>query len=84
MLLEMNGRKSAGKRSRHLNIQYFFVADQKRKGHIDINYCPTDQMIGDYMTKPLHGTKFRQFRKTIQNLPVAAQLVMYGCIITPQ
>ena len=36
MLLETNGCKSAGKCSHHLNIRYFYVADQKAKGHIDI------------------------------------------------
>jgi hypothetical protein len=78
MLLESNGRKSAGKRSRHLNIRYFFVTDQKEKGHISIKFCPTDQMRGDYMTKPLHGKKFTQFRREIMNLPLttAAQLMM--------
>jgi hypothetical protein len=80
MLLESNGRKSAGKRSRHLNIRYFFVADQKEKGNISIEYCPTDQMIGDYMTKPTHGKKFRGFRQQIMNLPTAAQLFAYCCV----
>jgi hypothetical protein len=80
MLLESNGRKSAGKRSRHLNIRYFFVADQKAKGNISIEYCPTDQMIGDYMTKPTHGKKFRGFRQQIMNLPTAAQLFAYCCV----
>ena len=80
MLLESNGRKSAGKRSRHLNIRFFFVADQKAKGHIDIRFCPTDQMVGDYMTKPLHGSKFKEFRRTIMNMPsLASQLMMIGC-----
>jgi hypothetical protein len=27
MLLEKNGRASASKRSRHMNIRYFFIAD---------------------------------------------------------
>jgi hypothetical protein len=44
MLLEANGRRSAGKRSRHLNIRIFFVTDQKERGNIDIKYCPTDHM----------------------------------------
>ena len=80
MLLESNGRKSAGKRSRHLNIRLFFVADQKAKGHIDIKFCPTDQMVGDYMTKPLHGSKFKEFRRKIMNMPsLASQLMMIGC-----
>ena len=76
MLLESNGRKSAGKRSRHLNIRLFFVTDQKAKGNIDIEYCPTDLMIGDYMTKPTHGKKFTGFRQQIMNLPLAAQMFM--------
>ena len=76
MLLEKNGQKSAGKRSRHLNIRFFFVTDQAAKHRISIEYCPTDEMIADYMTKPLHGKKFQQFRKAIMNLPTHAQLMM--------
>ena len=76
MLLETNGCKSAGKHSHHLNIQYFYVANQNAKGHIDIRYCPTDEMIGDYMIKPLHGAKFDSFPQQIMHLPVAAQLMM--------
>ena len=76
MLLKTNGCKSAGKCSCHLNIQYFYATDQKAKGHIDIKYCPTDKMIRDYMTKPLHGAKFDGFRQQIMHLPVTAQLMM--------
>ena len=76
MLLKPNGCKSAGKHSHHLNIQYFYIADQKAKGHIDIKYCLTDEMIGDYMTKPLHGAKFDGFHQQIMHLPVAEQLMM--------
>ena len=76
MLLKTNGHKSAGKCSHHLNIQYFYVTNQKAEGHIDVRYCPTDKMIGDYMTKPLHGAKFDSFHQQIMHLPVAAQLVM--------
>ena len=76
MLMETNRCKSAGKHSCHLNIQYFYVADQKAKGHIDIRYCQTDEMIGDYMTKPLHKAKVDNFWQQTVKLPVAAQLVM--------
>ena len=37
MLLETNGRKSAGKRSSHLNIRFFFVTDQKKKAISALN-----------------------------------------------
>ena len=65
ILLENNGRKSAGKRSRALNIRYFFMTDQIEKGNVQVEYCPTDAVIGDYMTKPLQGKKFQEFRKMI-------------------
>jgi hypothetical protein len=37
-------------------------------------------MIGDYMTKPLHGKKFKKFRQEILNLPVAKQFMIYADI----
>ena len=65
ILLETNGRSSAGKRSRALNIRYFFVTDQVQLGNVSIEYMPTDEMWADYMTKPLQGEKFRKFRGLI-------------------
>ena len=37
-------------------------------------------MIGDYMTKPLQGNKFRKFRQEIMNLPAARQFMIYADI----
>jgi hypothetical protein len=65
ILLEKNGNKSSSKRTRHLDIRYFMVTDQVEKGNITIKYCPTDEMIGDFMTKSLQGIKFAKFRKAI-------------------
>ena len=65
ILLEENGKKTSGKHTQALNIRYFFMADQIQKKNAMIEYCLTDSMIGDYMTKPLQGTKFRTFRKEI-------------------
>ena len=66
ILLEKNGRDSAGKRSRAINIRYFFMTDQVKKGNVTIEYCSTDDMWGDFMSKPLQGEKFRKFRSLIQ------------------
>ena len=65
ILLESNGHKSAGKRMRAINVRYFFVTDQVEKKNLQISYCPTDFMVGDFMTKPKQGAKFREFRKAI-------------------
>ena len=32
-----------------------------------MQYCPTDEMIADFFTKPLGGAKFRRFRNIIMN-----------------
>ncbi len=65
ILLEVNGRKSTGKRSRALNVRYFFLTDQVERGNLSIEYCPTSEMVGDFYTKPLQGAKFREFQHQI-------------------
>jgi len=67
MKLETNGSASAGKRTRHFDIKYYYVTDLINRRLVDIRYCPTDAMIGDYMTKPVTGYKFAAFRKAIMN-----------------
>jgi hypothetical protein len=54
-----NGRQSAGKRSRAINIRYFFISDQKQQGNLEVVYCPTKEMWGDTMSKPLQGSEFK-------------------------
>ena len=53
ILLEKNGKWSLGERTRTLNICYFMIMDQVEKGHVVIEHCPTENMIGDFFTKPL-------------------------------
>ncbi len=68
MKLEENGKESSGKRTRHFDIKYFYVTDLVGRKEVTIEYCPTDEMIADYMTKPLVGSKFKLFRDLIMNL----------------
>ena len=65
ILLEENGKKSSSQRTRALNIRYFFLTDQVEKNNISISYCPTTEMVGDFMTKPLQGILFKKFKKSI-------------------
>ena len=67
MILQQNGRMSAGKRSRHLNVRYFFVTDVIKKGLLKVMYCPTGDMIADFFTKPIQGGDFKKFRNLVQN-----------------
>ena len=63
ILLEKNGKRSSSKRTRAFNIRYFFLTDQIEKGNLSVEYCPTDQMIGDFWTKPKQGKQFQAFKK---------------------
>ena len=79
MKLESNGRASAGKRSRHLDIKHFYVTDQVERGLVSIEYCPTDQMVADYGTKALQGKPFSNHWSFIMNLPQVSADVKAVC-----
>jgi hypothetical protein len=66
--LEENGKESSGKRTRHFDIKYFYVTDLVDRKEVKVEYCSTDEMLADYMTKPLVGAKLRLFRDLIMNL----------------
>jgi len=68
ILLESNGRSSSSKRTRHINIRYFFIKDRVDKGEVKIAYCNTDKMIADFFTKPLQGARFTELRNKILNI----------------
>jgi hypothetical protein len=58
-LLEQNGKASSGKRTRHINIRYFFITDLVNMKEISIGWYPTKKMVADFMTKSLQGSHFR-------------------------
>ncbi len=64
-MLERNGKASSGKRTRHINIRYFFITDQVNMKEVSIEWCPTKDMVADFMTKPLQGSHFKRLRDII-------------------
>ena len=42
-------------RCKHIAIKYHFIRDEARKGTINVQYCRTDDMIADMLTKGLHA-----------------------------
>ena len=59
---------SSGKGTKHINNRYFFIKDKIHKGEIDAIYCPKEDMLADFLTKPLQGTDFTTFRDMILGL----------------
>jgi hypothetical protein len=68
ILLESNGKASSSKRTRHIDIKFFFVKDRINSGEIRVEHCPTESMIADFFTKPLQGSLFLKFRNAIMNI----------------
>ena len=44
------------------------MADRVKYIEVNIEYCLTDDMLGDYFTKPLQVSKFRKLREKILNV----------------
>jgi hypothetical protein len=65
ILLEKNGKASSSKRTKHINIRYFFITDRVKQEEVSVVWCPTGDMTLDYATKPLQGALFRKFRDQI-------------------
>ena len=67
--LEKNGRKSSSKRTKHINVRYFYITDRLKAEYISrIIYKPTGDMESGYLTKALQGKAFHTHRKTLMGL----------------
>lgn len=47
-------------RSKHAFLRYAYVKEQVELGHIKLEYCPTDEMVADVLTKPMSGNLYRR------------------------
>ena len=82
MHMERNGRSSAGQRSRHINIRYFFIKDRIANGEINLLHCPTGIMVADFFTKPLQGQLFNKFRDVIMGITHFSTLTVPSSVDT--
>ena len=53
ILLEKNSYASGSNRTNHINILLLFVTDIINEKELNVYWCPTNIMKGDFMTKPL-------------------------------
>ena len=47
--LEQNGKASSRKRTRHIVIRYYFVTDIIAGVDLQVDYCPTEKMLADFL-----------------------------------
>jgi hypothetical protein len=62
---EKNGRKSCRPNSRHIDIRYFWIKDRLGLENMTVVYCPTEQMLADFFTKPLRGSLYRRLKAVV-------------------
>jgi hypothetical protein len=67
LYLEKNGRLSSSKRTKHIKAKYLYIRHYHNSGELELQYCPTDMMWADVLTKPLQGSKFQQFCAFLMN-----------------
>ena len=60
--------RPASDTTRHIAMRYFFAKDRVDKGDIEFLHCPTDEMMADFLTKPLLGKAFFRHRDKLLNL----------------
>ena len=60
-----NGRKSAGKQSKHISTRFFWMVDRIKKEELSVEFCPSGLMLGDFFTKSLQGSLFRKMRNVV-------------------
>ena len=69
ILMAKKGMASSSKRTKHINVRYFFIKDRVDSGEVTVEHCSTHDMLADYFTKTLQGINFREFRNIIMGMP---------------
>ena len=49
-------------RTKHIDIKFHYVRQAVREKMINVEYCPTDKMVADILTKSLPKVKFEELR----------------------
>ena len=70
ILLAKNRKSSSRRSTRHLDIRYFFVT-QNQERRSEAAFRPTDDMLGDFFTKPLQGSILYASKKGSLICPIA-------------
>lgn len=61
--LKLLDNNKTSTRTKHIDTKFHFVRDLKVMGKIDFEYCPTENMLADILTKPLEKIKIQKFLK---------------------
>lgn len=60
--IAMSKNPTSHDRTKHIDIKFHFVRNAINESLIKLVYCPTDEMVADILTKPLHRGRFELLR----------------------
>jgi len=60
--IAISKNRRTDKRTKHIDLRFHFCRDQIEQGAIEVEYCPTESMIADGLTKPINAPKFKWCR----------------------
>ena len=63
--MEKNGNSSSRKCTNNINIRLFFITDRISNKELNIEWCTTNGMIGNFMANPTQGSLFKNSRDLI-------------------
>ncbi len=49
-------------RCKHVDVRYHFIRSALSNGKVTVEYCPTEEMVADVMTKPVTKFKLEKFK----------------------
>ena len=59
------GRRVCGLRTRNIHTKYFYAHERVNNGIIEVTYCPTKEIVSDYLSKLLQGSLFQKHHNTL-------------------
>ena len=57
--IAISKNRRTDRRTKHIDIRHHYVRDQIEQGTINVQYCPTEKMIADAMTKCVSAPKLK-------------------------
>ena len=76
MRMTRNCQKTCSHKSRHIDIRCFWLQDRIEKEEINLTYCPTEIIVADFFTKPLHRSLSRKMKAVIMGEVLAQRSVL--------
>jgi hypothetical protein len=70
MQLKVNGSFLSSKCTKHIKCRYFFIGNKIEDRDLAVQYCQTEIMWADVLTKPKQSRPFRLNRSHLMTIPI--------------